>query len=45
MAHDLKILDLSGAVAKKNGFQASYFNRIVKLWNYPCSIAPSLLVF
>ena len=31
MAHDLKILDLSGAVAKKNGFQASYFNRIVKL--------------
>ena len=26
MAHDLKILDLSGAVAKENGFQASYFN-------------------
>ena len=38
-------LDLSGADAKENGFQTSYFNRIVKLWNYSCSIAPGLLVF
>ena len=45
MAHELKNLDRSGAVAKENGFQASYFNRIVKLWNYPCSITPSLGAF
>ena len=26
---------------KTSTFQASYLNRIVKLWSYPCSIAPS----
>ena len=28
------------AVCKTNTFQASYFNRIVKLWNYICKFSP-----
>ena len=44
MAYGLKKkLHLSGAIAKENSFQAPYFDRIVKLWNYSCSIPPSLL--
>ena len=47
MAYGLKkiFFHLYGAIAKENSFQATYFDRIVKLWNYSCSIAPSLLVF
>ena len=43
MAYGLKNLRLSGAIAKENSFLASYSNRIVKLWSYSCSIAPSPL--
>ena len=34
-------LNLKAPICKTSTFQASYFNRIVKLWNYSCSIAPS----
>ena len=32
-------------ICKTSAFQASYFNRILKLWNYSCFVAPSSLSF
>ena len=32
--------NLKTPVCKTNTFQASYFNRIVKLWNYICKFSP-----
>ena len=33
--------NLKTLFCKTSSFQASYFNHIVKLWNYTCSIPPS----
>ena len=33
-------LNLRTPFCKTSSFQASYFNRIVKLWNYVCKLAP-----
>ena len=32
--------NLRNPFCKTSSFQASYFNRIVKLWNYVCKLAP-----
>ena len=32
--------NLRTPLCKSSTFQASYFNRIVKLWNYVCKLAP-----
>ena len=32
--------NLRTPLCKTSTFQASYFNRIVKLWNYVCKLAP-----
>ena len=32
--------NLCNPFCKTSTFQASYFNRIVKLWNYVCKLAP-----
>ena len=33
--------NLKTLICKTSAFQASYFNRILKLWNYSCFVAPS----
>ena len=34
-------LNLKTPICRTSTFQASYFNRIVKLWNFTCSVLPS----
>ena len=33
-------LNLKTPICRTSTFQASYFNRIVKLWNFTCSVLP-----
>ena len=40
MFHRLLPLVRYPFLQKTSSFQASYFNRIVKLWNYVCKLAP-----
>ena len=34
-------LNLKTPICRTSTFQASYFNRIIKLWNFTCSVLPS----
>ena len=34
-------LNLKMPICRTTTFQASYFNRIIKLWNFTCSVSPS----